>query len=295
MKNSSHISRYQHVRKRQKLLAFFRLVRLPNLVMIALCQVLVALKLVATPWPQTGVSAFQLFVLVLATTASAAGGYIINDYYDIKIDILNKPGRVVVGKLISRRRSMIAHLLLAGFAIVLSGVLSMQIMIVTTFCSGWLWLYSNRLKRLPGIGNITIAILTTVAIYLPVLIFPPAKQELYIFCLFAFWLSLIREIIKDLEDMRGDARHGCRTLPILFGLRTTKNLIYVLVGLFILNAIFALNVLHFHWFIPGFVLSICLALIVVKLLKADKTADFTQLSLWCKWLMLGGTLSILFV
>lgn len=287
--------RFQDIRRRHKLLGFLRLIRPQNLLMIALGQFLVSICLLENNLTLSPHSWKQLLILMISTTASAAGGYIINDYYDVKIDVLNKPRQVVVGRLISRRMSLIWHGLLSTIAVLLAFSLGNRLGTMVVFCCFWLWLYSNQLKRLPLIGNASIAMLTSVSVFLPSFLFPPPTIELRIYCLFAFWISLIREIIKDMEDIRGDERHGCKTLPILLGIAQTKKIIYGVALLFLSSFGFSL-----YWLGSTGIwvfLTVCVPAFFFfrELRMADTRKQFSKLSSICKWVMLIGMVSMAFL
>lgn len=285
--------RFQRIRRRYKLLGFLRLIRVQNLLMIGFCQILVAAFLLESDFANNTLHWIKLSILALATMTSAAGGYIINDYYDVKIDVLNKPRRVVVGRLISRRMSIILHGSLTTLAIASGLYLGERIGALVAFSSFWLWLYSNQLKRLPLIGNASIAMLTSVAIFLPSFLFPPATPELRMYCIFAFWISLIREIVKDMEDIKGDARHGCQTLPIALGMAKAKTVIYIVAILFLLS--FGLGSYWLRSTSIWLALILCLPtfLFFKELHKADTKKQFARLSSACKWMMLIGMISMM--
>lgn len=269
--------------------------RLQNLLLLWVSQVLVAWRFSTSEWWLDADLRVRMLALVAATLCSAAGGYVINDYYDVKIDILNKPAKVVVGKLVSRRKSMIAHLMLFFLALSFGFLAGKKVLILVFFCSSWLWLYSNRLKRLPFVGNFSIAVLTSVAIFLPALLIPARIPELILFACFAFWSTLIREIIKDVEDMRGDQRHGCRTLPIVFGIPATRRILYGCGILFLSTILFASLELGMYWRFATVGLALPLFLFYRKLSTADTRQAFSSLSRQAKWIMAGGTLSMLLV
>ncbi len=286
-------SRYSKLKKRHRLLALLRILRIQNLLIIACCQVLAGIQLFEFPfWNQPpGISGMVL--LVLASIFSAAAGYLINDYYDVKIDVVNRPRRVVVGKVISRRQTMMLHLIFIFLALFSAFLLGKKVFFVVAFCSAWLWLYSNLLKRLPLIGNVSVSLLTSCAVYLPGLVFSGAKDALFLFSVFSFWISLIREVVKDMEDMKGDARHGCRTLPIVLGIRKTKYFLYA-AGL-----LFAISFCVSFFFLPGIWIPAALALafplagLFYRIYKADTVRAFAGISLFCKWFMIAGMAGML--
>ena len=272
-----------------------RLIRLKNLLLILLGQTLVCFRLLEDNWWVNQDLVLKMVFLVLATLASAAGGYIINDYYDVKIDVLNKPRKVVVGHIISRRKAMIAHLILFVTAAGLGLLASRKIGITVFFCSFWLWFYSNKLKRLPFIGNLSIAVLTGVALFLPSLLVPAQSGSLIFYCLFAFWTTLFREIVKDMEDIRGDVKHGCRTLPIVWGIPATRNFLYRIGVLFLGTVFWASLSLPLLWKGLALAMAVPLYFFYRELSKADTQASFSRLSTWIKWMMLAGTVSMLMI
>ncbi|MBL7850296.1 MAG: geranylgeranylglycerol-phosphate geranylgeranyltransferase [Cyclobacteriaceae bacterium] len=272
--------------------ALIRLTRLWNLLIIGLAQYCTARFLISQElWKDP-----QLFLLSVSTILIAAGGYSINDYYDVKIDLINKPERVVVGKTLSRRTVLLLHSVLTLTGIGLGFLLSWRIGLVHLTAGFLLWLYSNALKREPFIGNLTVALLTGLAIFSVQLVYPGWKATISVYSLFAFFITLVREIIKDMEDLRGDNTFGCRTLPIVWGIRATKVFIYALLVLFaatvviIHQVVTPLPVLFF----VGFLL-LPMGILVIWLIRADTRKDYYWLSQFSKMIMLAGIFSMAFL
>jgi 4-hydroxybenzoate polyprenyltransferase len=159
----------------------------------------------------------------------------------------------------------------------------------------WLWLYSNQLKRLPFVGNLSVAILTGLSICVLALYYGQNELLIYTYALFAFSLTLVREIIKDMEDLKGDATFGCQTLPIIWGVRRTKVLQYVLLAIFIVLLV-AMAAEVDKLSLKNFFLLLILpvAYFIVRLVRADSRKEFAFLSLYCKLLMVAGVLSMMF-
>jgi 4-hydroxybenzoate polyprenyltransferase len=268
-----------------------RLTRFWNLTIVALTQFFTGIFLLDTQlWHD-----WQLWAIIFSTTAIAAAGYIINDYYDVKIDLINKPERVVVGKSVTRRYALLFHSALNGLAIATGFWVSWRVGVIHFFSAFLLWLYSNQLKRQPLVGNVAVAFLTGLTVEL-IAIFYHANQPLItVYAIFAFFMTLVREIIKDMEDWRGDATFGCQTLPIVWGLRKTRRFIYALLAVF-LAVVVVLNFLFAA--LPGYflaALSVPLGALVYRLHRADTIAHFGQLSMLCKVIMLLGIFSMVFV
>ncbi|MBS1491659.1 MAG: geranylgeranylglycerol-phosphate geranylgeranyltransferase [Bacteroidetes bacterium] len=273
------------------LTGFLKLTRFWNLLIIATAQYFTAFFLVG----HSTLCDYRLFLLTASTVIVAAGGYIINDYYDVKIDLINKPGRVVIGKKVARRYALLFHSVLSITGTLIGFFLSWQIGVINFLSAFLLWWYSNDLKRQPFIGNGVVALLTGLAIFLVSVLYQTHLPLVITYSVFAFAITLIREIVKDMEDLKGDNTFGCQTLPIIWGLRRTKFLIYFLMlvlfgSVVYINEVFTkLPLLYFFVF-----LFLPLVFLFVRLLRADTKKDFYKLSQWCKVIMLLGVASMVF-
>ena len=238
---------------------------------------------------------FNLFLLSSSTIMIAAAGYIINDYYDIKIDYVNKPDKVVVGKLIKRRIVLVSHGVLNIAGILIGFYLNLWVGVINFFAGFLLWIYSNRLKRMPFIGNFVIATLTGLSILVVAVYYKSNFSLVMAYAIFAFSINLVREVIKDMEDIRGDMRFGSRSLPIVWGLRKTKTFLFGLIALFVLILFVIANKLGNQTLSVFFVLLLPLISYLLFLLyRADSQKRFNQLSRFCKLLMLVGISSMTF-
>lgn len=274
------------------LIAFLRLTRFWNLFIIGLAQYFAVVFLI----DHQLLFHWRLLVLAFSTAIIAGAGYIINDYYDIKIDLINKPDRVVIGKDIARRYALLFHSMLSFSGILLGFLLGWRIGIIHILSSFILWWYSNSLKRQPFLGNFMVALLTGISILIVNVLYDLDNPLVIIYSLFAFFMTLVREIIKDMEDLKGDNTFGCKTLPIIWGIRKTKVLVYFLLALFsgvvvVINAIY--TQLPFYYFLVFLFAPLSIFLIV--LIRADTKRDFYILSQWCKVIMVLGVISMAFV
>lgn len=283
-------------RKSFSISGFLKLTRFPNLFIIGFTQYFSVIFLVGYPdnWIEK-LWDFKLFLLISSTMMIAAAGYIINDYYDIKIDYVNKPDRVVVGKLIKRRIVLASHILLNVIGICIGFYLNLYVGVLNFFAGFLLWFYSNRLKRLPFIGNFLIALLTGSSILVLAIYYQRNFPLLLNYAVFAFSINLIREIIKDMEDLRGDLRFGSKTLPIVWGLRKTKYFLYGLIVLFVF-ILFYLSAQLQNPVLNLFLLILIIPIIyfIYLLYRADSQKRFHQLSTYTKLLMLAGISSMAF-
>lgn len=301
--------------------AFLRLIRLPNLIIIAVTQyfmrwyIMKPLLAVAGFEVQLGLLPFA--ALVLSTVSLAASGYIINDYFDRKIDFVNRPGTVIVGRMISRRYAMFFHIVFAVLGILMGAFVAKSInkfslTVVFIFVSGLLWFYSTTYKRQLILGNLIISLLTGMVPFLVLLFEFPLlvkRYKLYIlasgidfkflifwicsYAIFAFAINLIREIIKDMEDFEGDFVYGRDTIPIHWGMKTARIVVASLSVLLIFPIAY---LLIFHLNDPISLVYIPLTIIVPLLIlaflifRADSKKHYHQLSTTTKIVMLAGIL-----
>ncbi|NDP20339.1 MAG: UbiA family prenyltransferase [Paludibacter sp.] len=252
--------------------AYLRLVRFQNLIFIAFIQIVMDQVVIAPILQTYGFdSTFgMLGLLISATILIAAAGYVLNDYFDVKIDTINRPDKQVVGKYITKRSAMLIHQILTGLGVFLGLLLayfarSFTIAFIFIVVPGLLWFYSASYKRQFLIGNLVVAFITAITVltvgitelaflqkeYGKLIFETPIPSNFYGwmggFALFAFICTLIREIIKDIEDENGDKEMECRTLPIVWGTNKTKLFLYVLIivtvfGLLLFNHLY----IHFE-------------------------------------------------
>ncbi len=276
---------------------FLRLIRIQNLVIVAITQVFARIFLIGPreEWKRILSDPF-FYLIVLSTLFIAAAGYIINDYFDIKIDIVNKPKRVIIGRYLKRRMAIGTHQLLNVLGVLCGLVVSYKVALVNIFSVSLLWLYSERYKRQLLIGNVAVSLLTALSLLILSVEYPRNHKLVFIYAVFAFFISLIREIVKDIEDRRGDAAHGCRTLPIVLGVRKTKQVLYVLIVLFAFVLIIWSQYLDNPVLKISFgLLTLPLAWLLFRLRKAHTRRDFGSVSTICKLIMLIGLLTMILI
>lgn len=309
------------------IVAFFKLIRWPNLLFILLTQSLFYHCVVLSQEPFSLMEMLKpdtpFLLLLLSSLFISAGGYIINDYFDLHIDNVNKPDKVVVEKIVKRRWTIILHLLFSLAGVLLSLMVSIItkkwiIFIINIACVFLLWLYSTKYKKKLLIGNIVISALTAWVILVvyffagaslinlkgwTIHIYPYNIKQLFkltmLYSGFAFVVTLIREVVKDLEDMHGDAQFKCETMPIKMGVNATK----VFVAVWIVVCIVALLIVQIYawqvgWW-PSAIYSILfivmpLGMVFKKLFKANTSNDYNKLSGHLKLIVLMGILSMLF-
>jgi 4-hydroxybenzoate polyprenyltransferase len=311
----------------KQLRSILRLIRFPNLVIIAATQYAMRYLVMAPLLPSDSFTLqfgeFQFTLLVLSTIFIAAAGYIINDYFDTQADLINKPSRVVVGVQIGRRVAMILHAMLniigVGLGIYLSFYIGIPALsLVFMLATGLLWFYSTNYKRQFLVGNLSVALLTGLVPMMVVLFEIPLLNQAYGqvmleynasfnyilawvggFSFYAFMTTLIREVVKDTEDFEGDMAYGMKTVPIILGTNWTKVLVVVLVAFTIFTLVYLLlkyilfsvepvDYISLTYF--ALLLVIPMLALIFQVIKAKNKRDFQRASTLIKLVMLTGIL-----
>ena len=249
----------------------------------------------------------RFLMLCTATVFVGAGGYIINDYLDIKLDLINKPNKVIVGQVISRRWTMFWHLLFNAIALALGLFIGTKVSVAIFIAAILLWVYSVSLKRRFLVGNLLVSALSAFVIIINFVFDTSLQLELVVaYTLFAFGLTLLREIIKDTEDMRGDGKFNCKTIPIILGVRKTKTLLFYMTiaftaSVFIYTTFYGSSFAFEQNFARGGFIFYMLLFVVFPLIAmlyfiytADTTLDFKRLSSFTKLIMILGLFSMIF-
>jgi 4-hydroxybenzoate polyprenyltransferase len=289
------------------LISFFRLIRIYNLLIMLATQVLAYYYLTDYLIVEDLIR-LKFIALVIATLLAGASGYIINDYIDVKIDITNKPDKVIVGNVIPRRWAMLFHLAFNVIAFLLGLLIDWKVALAVVFCAIALWFYSVVFKRQFLLGNLLIAALSAfVLLILRLYDHSVSGYLVWVYALFAFYISLLREIIKDAEDLRGDSRFDCKTLPIILGIRKTKSILVsltsIFIGLLFVHVFISSGKIPFRHSYSSIIYIFYMVMFVIAplcgmvylLRTADVKRDFTRLSAFAKIIMLLGLLSMIVI
>lgn len=303
---------------------FLRLIRPVNLVIIGATMYCLGwyFDLINSAANQPLISSFEFFLLVISTVIIAAAGNIINDYFDVRADRINRPHRIVVSRHIKRRWAIVLHWLMNFIAFAIAIYLSyvnktFWYVFIHLLSINLLWFYSMQLKRTIVIGNVVIALLTSLV---PVLVGIFYNQhldgtlqgELYPFelinnehyylyfsigiGLFAFVLNWTREIVKDIEDMEGDKVIKARTIPIVLGVRRAKQIallfliITVLLSLFLAWGYHSGYIVDFMSFSPLIISALIIVVTFIKLISSQSKSDFRLVNTLIKLTMIIGLL-----
>jgi 4-hydroxybenzoate polyprenyltransferase len=276
---------------------FLELIRWKNILILLFSQVF-AYVFLKKEYCSVREFDINILFICLSTALIAAGGYLINDYFDVKIDAVNKPEKLIVGRFISRRLVLLLHLVFSFTGVILGALADPKLGLINLFVAFMLWQYTVRLKYRFLIGNLCVALLMGLSIIIVAYASDCADLLwLAFYAFFAFLMGLIREIIKDIEDMEGDAQYECRTLPNVLGIFRTKIVLnYLLLAslsLLLLSCVYLINQTYIELALY-LILTTVIPLIVFffRLFKADAKKDFSVLSTWAKLIMMAGVLSM---
>ena len=311
------------------IVSFFKLIRLKNLIIVTLTQLLVKFSLINPFLDDFMLSNNQFYLLVLATIFITASGYIINDIYDVKTDKINKKERRIVSKSITSRDAfrwyVILNFLGLGLGIYIAYIIKKPYFsLIFIYCIFSLWTYSKRMKNSFLFGNLQVSLLTALSIFNVALFdiigngINKNNGEMMIFKIilfyaaFAFIITFIREMIKDLEDMEGDKKIQAKTLAITYGIEKTK-LVSLIFTIFTFLGIayfqyfqYSIARSKFEYEIPIWVvnkIAIIYAIFIqllflflgFKIYTSKLKNDFYFISQLCKIIMIVGILSLLFL
>lgn len=294
MANRIHIFSSEQRVKLIKFLVFFSLIRWYNLLVVAVAQYLAAYFILHDnpPW-QAVLFDPRLLGVAISTSLVIAGGYIINAFYDIEKDMANRPEEVIMGRIISKRSALQAWMLVNFTGMLLSFSLKWELFVFNGLFAFGLWFYSHKLKKLPLVGNISAAILTVAAFFAVCVYYGFVNRVILVYAVFIVLITLIREVVKDLEGVKGDLVFGYKTFPVVYGMRKTKALLFGLMSLTVLPfslLYFMVPLQMLLWYFVFCALMLLMSALLIA--KASKPRHFERVNMLFKLLILSGVLSI---
>ncbi|HEU4789168.1 MAG TPA: geranylgeranylglycerol-phosphate geranylgeranyltransferase [Flavobacterium sp.] len=292
-----------------KIVSLFSVVRGYNIPVIALAQYLSAIFILAPEKRALSILLdFQLFIIVLASSLTIASGYIINSFYDSKKDLINKPNKSQLDRLVSQKTKLQVYFGLNFFVALIAFFVSFRAVLFFSAYIFLIWFYSHKIKKYPLIGNLMAALLAVLPFF-GILLYFYLKMPLYEIesnsgklavilshGTFLFLLILIREMIKDLENLKGDLANDYKTIPIIYGEEVSKKIITGLALLTIIPVYFLINVYDVGYmdiyFYSGFIIMI---FFLVYLWKWETKEQYVLLHNVLKFLIVAGVFCIVLI
>lgn len=288
--------------RRQKLIllkffSLFSVVRGYNILIVVIAQYLASVYIFAHDKPVKSVLLdLNLLMLVLASSATIASGYIINNFYDSEKDLINKPRKTMLDRLVSQNTKLSFYFVLNFLAVVFASYVSFKAVIFFAIYIFGIWFYSHRLKKQPIIGNIVSAILAVTPFFIIFIYYKNFELVIFAHAIFLFLLITMRELTKDLENIKGDLALNYRTVPVVYGEKTSKIMLSVMVLLTIIAAVVLVLFFEIGHMCYFFYVSVILLLIFLLILwRSNKKNDYLLLHNMLKFIIVAGVFSILLI
>ena len=280
-----------------KFISLFSVIRLYNIFIIIIAQYFTSIFIISI---DTSISSilfdFQLFLLILSSSIAIASGYIINNFYDYEKDLINKPIKSKIDKVIRKRTKLSLYVALNFLCIYTSSLVSWRAVLFFSIYIFVIWLYSHKLKRILFIGNIVSSLLSVIPFFIILIYYKNFELIIFLYAIFLFLIVYMREIIKDLENIKGDFTLDYRTIPVVYGEKSSKYLLSI-VSLFTLAIIYILlsgfdtGMMFYYYY---FSIAVLLFFIII-LWKYDSKKYYNFLHNLLKFLIVLGVLSIVLI
>ena len=280
-----------------KFISLFSVIRLYNIFIIIIAQYFTSIFIISI---DTSISSilfdFQLFLLILSSSIAIASGYIINNFYDYEKDLINKPIKSKIDKVIRKRTKLSLYVTLNFLCIYTSSLVSWRAVLFFSIYIFVIWLYSHKIKRILFIGNIVSSILSVIPFFIILIYYKNFELIIFLYAIFLFLIVYMREIIKDLENIKGDFTLDYRTIPVVYGEKSSKYLLSI-VSLFTVAIIYILlsgfdtGMMFYYYY---FSIAVLLFFIIV-LWKYDSKKYYNFLHNLLKFLIVLGVLSIVLI
>ena len=277
-----------------KFFSMFSVVRGYNILIVVIAQYLASIYIMAHNKSLSEVVFdLNLFFLVLASAATIAGGYIINSFYDSEKDLINKPNKTMLDSLVSQNTKLTFYFILNFMAAFMASYVSFRAVVFFSLYIFGIWFYSHKLKKLPIIGNLTSAILTITPFFAIFLYYKNFEIVIFVHAIFLFLIISMRELTKDLENIKGDLALNYKTIPVVYGVKASKVMLTIIVVLTLIPAYFLTNDFPIGKMNYFFYLSIFLLVLFIMLLwKSSSKSQFLLLHNILKLIILAGVFCI---
>jgi len=280
-----------------KIISMFSVVRGYNIPIIALAQYLSAIFIMASEKRALDVLLdFNLFIIVLVSGLTIASGYIINNFYDSKKDLINRPNKSQLDRLVSQKTKLQVYFTVNFVVFLLAFFVSFRAVLFFSTYIFLIWFYSHKLKKITIVGNLTAAFLAVLPFFAILLYYKNLYPEIFAHATFLFLLILIREMIKDLENLKGDVANDYQTIPVLYGETFAKKIITALtvstlIPIYYLIEIFEVGYMDLYFYVS----LIILIFFLQKLWKSNGKPDYLKLHNILKFLVVSGVFCIVLI
>ena len=261
-----------------KFLSIFSVVRIYNILLIVIAQYLTSIFILSEKNFMDVILDLNLFLIILCSSISIASGYIINNFYDEKKDLINKPIKHKIDDVVKNSTKLYFYFFLNLTVVFFASMISFRAVIFFSVYIFFLWFYSHKLKRLLFLGNLFYSLLTITPFFAILLYYKNIDLIIAVYALFLFFILLLKDITKDLKNLVGDFTENYQTIPVAFGEDFSRIIISLIT---FINVILIINL--FINFSDGYMniyygISLILLLIfTIKLYNSKKVSDYLEL------------------
>lgn len=280
-----------------KIVSMFSVIRGYNIPIIALAQYLSAIFILAPEKRALEVILdFNLFIIVMASGLTIASGYIINNFYDSKKDLINRPNKSQLDRLVRQETKLQVYFIVNFIVFLVAFFVSFRAVLFFSTYIFLIWLYSHKLKKIVIIGNLTASFLAVLPFFAILLYYKNLYPQIFAHATFLFLLLLIREIVKDLENIKGDIANDYQTIPVQFGEKFSKRIITLLTVSAIFPIYFLVEIFEVGYMDIYFYLSmIVLIFFLQKLWNSSTKLDYLKLHNILKVIVVSGVFCIVLI
>ncbi|RAJ22773.1 4-hydroxybenzoate polyprenyltransferase [Gelidibacter algens] len=275
----------------------FSVIRGYNILVIVIAQYLASIYIFSHDSPlREVVFDLNLFMLVLASASAIAGGYIINNFYDSEKDLINRPNKSMLDRLVSQNTKLSFYFVLNFLAVVMASYVSFNAVIFFSLYIFGIWFYSHKLKKLPFIGNLTSAILTITPFFAIFIYYRNFETVIFFHAMFLFLIISMRELTKDLENIKGDLAQNYHTIPVVYGENVSKVMLTILAFLTLIPTLLLITYFDVGQMNYFFYSSTVLLFMVILMLWRSKTkTHYLILHNILKFIIVAGVFCIVLI
>ncbi|WP_347196900.1 geranylgeranylglycerol-phosphate geranylgeranyltransferase [Nonlabens sp.] len=280
-----------------KALSLFSSVRLYNVTIVAIAQLLAAIFIIAPELTvKTILLDYRLWLIIIASSAAIAGGYIINNFYDREKDLINRPQKTLLENKVSRSTLWSVYFTVNGIAFVLGSIVSWRAGLFFAFYIFAMWLYSHKLKRILFAGNLMAALLAVTPFFVLFMYYKNFYPVILVHGGFLFLILGMRELVKDLENLRGDLAQNYRTIPVVLGEKVSKQFytfltLLTIIPIAVLIQFFDIGFMKYYFALIAGALLVCLPLIW----SSRRKREYLLIHFILKMIIAVGVFSILLI
>lgn len=280
-----------------KFLSLFSVIRGYNILIIVLAQYFASIFIMAhhLPVPEV-VLDINLFLIVVSTALAIASGYLINNFYDSEKDLINRPKKTLLDNYVSQKTKLGVYFILNFLSVIIASYVSFKAVLFFSSYIFLLWLYSHKIKRYPFLGTFTAGISAILPFFVIFVYYQNFEAVIIVHAVFLFFIILIRELVKDLENLKGDFTLDYATIPVKFSVGFTKRLISILVISTIIPAL--ILVLYFDSGYMDYYFLTCVVLLIiflVQLWQSEAKIHYLILHNLLKFVIVLGVFSIVLI